>query len=278
MARYAIGDVQGCFDSLRALLEQIGFDRARDELWFTGDLVNRGPRSADVVRFVKGLGERAVCVLGNHDLHLLAIASGATTRGPRDTLTDLLEATDREELLAWLASRPLFHRDAVSGHALVHAGLPPQWDPDRATALAAEAQAVLAGSGVRELFQHMYGDEPRCWDERLTGWERLRFIVNAFTRIRFCEPATGALDFANKGPPGSQPEPLCPWFEIPWRKSRGAHLVFGHWSMLDLYWSDDVTAIDTGCAWGRRLTAVRLSGDERRFYSVPCPGNPWIDP
>lgn len=270
MARYAIGDVQGCFDPLKALLERVAFDPSRDELWFTGDLVNRGPRSADVMRFVKSLGDRAVCVLGNHDLHLLAVASGTAPLGPRDTLTDVLEAPDRAELLQWLAARPLLHHDAVSGYALVHAGLAPQWNLGVAAACAREAQAVLRGPERAELLQHMYGDEPRCWNDALSGWGRLRFIVNACTRIRFCDRRTGQLDLEHKGPPGSPPEPLLPWFDIPWRKSRDTHIVFGHWSTLDLCERDEITGIDTGCVWGRQLTAVRLA-KERRFYEVPCP-------
>lgn len=269
MARYAIGDVQGCFDALESLLERIRFDRARDELWFTGDLVNRGPRSADVLRFVWSLGERGVCVLGNHDLHLLAVASGAAPLGPRDTFADVLSAPDRDDLLAWLARCPLVHHDIAAGCALVHAGLPPQWSIGEALRHAGEAQELLRRRRA-ELFEHMYGDEPRRWDERLSGWDRIRFIVNACTRIRFCDPESGALDFIDKGPPGSQAPGLVPWFEVPWRRSADTHVVFGHWSMLDLYASGRATGIDTGCLWGRRLTAVRLDGGERRFVSVPC--------
>lgn len=271
MRRYAIGDVQGCFDSLQALLGYVRFDPSSDELWFTGDLVNRGPRSADVVRFVKSLGDRAVCVLGNHDLHLLAVASGAATLGRRDTLNDLLGAPDRHELLGWLATRPLFHYDAESGYALVHAGLPPQWSLELAAACAHEAQASLWGAQQGDFFRHMYGNEPRSWNDGLRGWERVRFIVNAFTRIRFCDGVSGELDFEHNGPPRSAPERLVPWFEVPWRRSREAQIVFGHWSTLGLWESEGVIGIDTGCVWGRRLTAVRL-GKERRFYEVPCPG------
>lgn len=271
MARFAIGDVQGCFDALEALLDRIRFDPTRDELWFTGDLVNRGRRSADVVRFVRSLGDRAVSVLGNHDLHLLAVASGVAPLGPRDTLADLLTAPDRDELLEWLAARPLVHYDAATGYALVHAGLPPQWDVDEAKGYAGEAEALLRGPRRATLFRHMYGDEPRCWDATLTGWERLRYIVNACTRMRFCDPRSGELDFREKGPPGSQPAGLLPWFDVPWRRNRDTHIVFGHWSMLDLYEGDAVTGIDTGCLWGRRLTAARLEEGTRHFESVPCP-------
>lgn len=270
MALYAIGDVQGCYDELQRLLEKIGFDPANDRLWFTGDLVNRGPRSLDVLRFVAGLRERAVSVLGNHDLHLLAVASGAHSPREHDTFHDVLEAPDRDELLAWLAARPLLHEDAETGVFLVHAGLLPGWEPARAKACAREAEAVIAGPRAAEFFSRMYGDQPDRWDDGLTGWDRLRLIVNAFTRLRFCYP-DGRIDYAHGGPPGSQPRPLVPWFAAPDRRSRGRAVIFGHWSLLGRWDRDGVTGIDTGCLWGRQLTAVRLRGGIRQFLCIDCP-------
>lgn len=270
MALYAIGDVQGCFASLQALLERIRFDRTRDRLWFTGDLVNRGPQSLEVLRYVANLGDRAVTVLGNHDLHLLAIAVGGARLYPKDSLAPVLAAPDARELLAWLATRPLLHHDPAAGYVLVHAGLLPQWDFGRARALAEEAEAAIRGPRASEFFRHMYGNTPDRWEESLTGWDRLRVVVNAFTRLRFCTE-DGRMDFVHDGPPGTQPAELRPWFRVSTRRSRGVHVVFGHWSLLGCYDGDGVTCIDSGCLWGRTLTAVRLDGGRREFTSVACP-------
>lgn len=270
MALYAVGDVQGCYASLLALLEKLRFDARVDRLWFTGDLVNRGPQSLEVLRFVANLGESAVIALGNHDLHLLAIAAGAGRLYPNDTLAPVLAAPDREQLLAWLSSRPLLHYDPDAGCALVHAGLLPQWDIGQARALAREAEAVIAGSCAGEFFRHMYGDHPCAWHDDLAGWERLRVIVNAFTRLRFCTD-DGRMDFTHDGAPGTQPQELRPWFRARARRSRGTPIVFGHWSLLGRYDADDVICVDSGCLWGRSLTAVRLAGGRRDFVSVSCP-------
>lgn len=270
MALYAIGDVQGCFASLLALLERIDFDDTRDRLWFTGDLVNRGPQSLEVLRFVANLGDRAVTVLGNHDLHLLAIALGGARQYPRDTLEAVLRAPDADELLAWLARRPLVHHDPETGYLLVHAGLLPQWDAARARALAREAEDVIRGPHASEFLRCMYGNHPERWDEGLRGWDRLRVVVNAFTRLRFCTE-DGRMDFVHDGPPGTQPAGLQPWFRVRARRSRAVHVVFGHWSLLGCYDGDGVTCIDTGCLWGRALTAVRLDRGRREFTSVSCP-------
>lgn len=270
MAVYAIGDVQGCYEALCALLDKINFDPTRDRLWFTGDLVNRGPHSLEVLRFVRNLGEGAVTVLGNHDLHLLAVAAGAARLRSNDTLAPLLMAADSERLLTWLSGRPLMHRDADMGVVLLHAGLPPQWDVAQAEAYAREAEAVIAGPDAVSFFHQMYGDVPNRWEPHLRGWDRLRFIVNAFTRTRFCDP-DGRLDYRYKGMPGSQPAPLMPWFQVPDRRSQDECIVFGHWSLLGRCDSDNVIGIDTGCLWGRELTCVRLS-DEPKFVSVPCNG------
>jgi bis(5'-nucleosyl)-tetraphosphatase (symmetrical) len=269
MALYAIGDVQGCYDSLRRLLDKIRFDPASDQLWFTGDLVNGGPRSADVLRFVAGLGDRAVSVLGNHDLHLLAVAAGAYPLRSSDTFSDVLEASDRDELLTWLMRLPLLHHDREANIFLVHAGVLPQWDTTAAEACAHQAEAVIS-SGAGAFYAQMYGDKPDRWSDDLSGWDRVRFIVNAFTRLRFCYP-DGRVDYAHKGPPGSQPAPLIPWFSVPQRQTRGKQIVFGHWSLLGKHADDNgVLGLDTGCLWGRELTAIRLAGGVREFFSVGC--------
>ena len=269
MAVYAVGDVQGCDDALEALLGKIRFDPAHDSLWFTGDLVNRGPQSAAVVRFVMGLGARAVTVLGNHDLHLLALAAGRAERKRHDTLTDILTAPDRDELLAWLRARPLLHHDEDLGYTLLHAGALPAWDLPALRRRATEVEAVLRGPGAEEFFAHMYGDQPDAWDESLRGWERLRLIVNVFTRLRYCD-AAGRMDLGPKGAPGSQPPRLRPWFQAPGRKSAGLRIVFGHWSTLGVWKRDNVIGLDSGCLWGRTLTAVRLARGHEEFFAVPC--------
>ncbi len=269
MATYAIGDVQGCFGALRALLDRIGFDPRHDTLWFTGDLVNRGPQSLEVLRFVRDLGECAITVLGNHDLHLLAVAAGASKHKARDTLQEVLAAPDRDELLAWLRRRPLVHYDAALGWLLVHAGLLPQWDLARALALAAEAQGLLAGSAAPEFFAHMYGDLPDHWRDDLQGVERIRVIINACTRLRYCD-LEGNMDLRHKGRPGTQPPDLVPWFAVPGRRTRAIRVVFGHWSTLGCYQGEGVIGLDSGCVWGGCLSAVRLDGGELRFVAVPC--------
>lgn len=272
MAVYAVGDVQGCLDALRALLERIDFQPSRDRLWLVGDLVNRGPHSLETLRFVRELGERAVAVLGNHDLHLLAVAAGAARVRRRDTLSPVLGAPDRDVLLEWLRQRPLLHHDPDLAFTMVHAGLAPDWDLDTAARCAREVEAVLRGPGHRELLAHMYGDEPARWSNQLAGWARLRFIINALTRLRYCDEA-GGLALGASGPPGSQSPGLVPWFEIPWRRSRERRIVFGHWATLQLARPLDpglhgVYHVDTGCVWGGHLTALRL--DDRRFFHVHC--------
>lgn len=271
MATFAVGDIQGCYDDLQRLLERIGFDPTEDVLWFTGDLVNRGPRSLETLRFVKGLGERAVCVLGNHDLHLLAVAASTAKLRKNDTLDAVLAARDGEELLSWLRHRPLIHHDEGLGYTLIHAGLPPQWDLAQAEACARELEAVLRGPGHLDFFGHMYGDEPRRWSPGLRGMDRLRFIVNCYTRLRYCS-VEGDLDLRSKGAPGSQPKGYLPWFAVPGRLSRELHLLFGHWSTVGEVRGENVHALDTGCVWGGMLTAMRLDGDGGGWYGVDCPG------
>jgi len=268
MGVYAIGDVQGCADALYALLECIGFTAEADELWFTGDLVNRGPASAEVLRFVMGLRHRAHVVLGNHDLHLLALAAGKGQRHRQDTLEDVLRAPDCAQLLTWLRTRPLLHHDAHLGFTLVHAGLLPSWDLAQAQGLAREAEAAIRQSEDGSFFDHMYGNQPDRWDENLRGWERLRVVVNALTRLRYCD-STGRMDLRHKGAPGTQPAGLVPWFEVAGRANRDVRILFGHWSTLGLWQGQGVIGLDSGCLWGGKLSAVRLDG-EAIFYSVPC--------
>lgn len=257
MAVYAIGDIQGCYNEFRRLLDQIDFSPGRDRLWLTGDLVNRGPGSLETLRFVRSLGHNAVTVLGNHDLHLLAVAAGSG-RGTRsgDTLTEVLGATDRDELLAWLRTQPLLHEDPMLGFAMVHAGLPPQWDMATARALAREVEAVIA-EPPPDFYAAMYGDFPNVWDPMLSGVARLRFAINCFTRLRFCT-RDGQVMLRPKGPPETAPADALPWYAIPERKSRGTRLLFGHWSALGYRAIDDVYSLDTGCVWGGELTALRI--------------------
>jgi bis(5'-nucleosyl)-tetraphosphatase (symmetrical) len=265
MAIYAIGDVQGCVDALRELLAEIGFSAARDRLWFVGDLVNRGPDSVAVLRYVKWLDPRTVVVQGNHDLHLLALAAGHGRRRADDTFDDVLAAPDRAELLEWLRFRPMMH--AEDGHVLVHAGLLPSWTVRQAQDLAAEVEAQLRGPRYAEFFAALYGSKPDAWNDRLRGADRLRVIVNAMTRMRFCS-AAGVMDFKTKGKPHQAPKGFMPWFEVPGRKTRGVPIICGHWSAAGLRLAPDLLALDTGCVWGGALTAVRL--DDRRVFQVQC--------
>ena len=257
MATWAVGDLQGCAEPFARLLDRIEFDPARDQLWLVGDLVNRGPDSVGVLRRVRALGESARVVLGNHDLHLLAVAAGGG-RGLRegDTLGPLLAAPDREELLGWLQAQPLLHTDADLGWTMVHAGLAPQWSLAEATACAREVEAALRAD-ARAFFAEMYGDQPDTWAPDLAGTARLRFTVNCLTRLRYCT-AAGRLLPKLKGPPAAAPVGALPWFTVPGRRTGGVRTVFGHWSALGLYRGDDVLGLDTGCVWGGALSAVRL--------------------
>jgi bis(5'-nucleosyl)-tetraphosphatase (symmetrical) len=274
MATYAVGDVQGCYDALRRLLDQIRFDPGSDRLWFVGDLVNRGPDSLAVLRFIKALGDRAVVVLGNHDLHLLARAEGQTRNAKKDNLDDILNAPDRDDLLTWLRHRPLMHHDAAKRFTMVHAGLPPQWDLPLALACAHELETALRGPDYRDFLSGMYGNEPAIWSPDLTGTERLRFITNCLTRMRYCDPM-GRLDLSAKGHPGTQATATTatlPWFRIPWRATRTERIVFGHWSTLKWLAEDNVWSLDTGCLWGGHLTAIRIrKKKEIERFEVECP-------
>lgn len=257
MATYAIGDIQGCYDEFCRLLERIRFDGDQDRLWLVGDLVNRGPHSIEVLRFVKGLGDHAVCVLGNHDLHLLAVATGLASNTRKESLEDVLIASDREEILDWLRHRPLMHRDSHLGYSLLHAGLPPQWDIPFALARAGEVEAVLRGPDYQSFLAAMYGNRPHRWSDGLNGMDRLRFITNCLTRLRYCDPR-GTLSLKDKGAPGSQKPAFLPWFEVPGRASAAERIIFGHWSTLGYLHSGNVWALDSGCLWGGALTALQL--------------------
>lgn len=259
MATYAIGDIQGCGEEFERLLDLIEFDSKRDRLWLVGDLVNRGPRSLEVLRRVKSLGSAAITVLGNHDLHLLAVAlTPAEHLKPQDTLGEILTAPDRDELLAWLRRQPMLHHDASLNYTMIHAGLPPQWDLRLAQSCAHELEAALRDDeGCVELFAHMYGDRPDKWSDDLKGRDRLRFITNCLTRLRFCRP-DGTLELEYKGEIDEAPAPLTPWFRAPNRRSRDLRIVCGHWSALGYYDGDGVLSIDAGCVWGEKLCAVRL--------------------
>ncbi len=265
MATYAIGDIQGSFDELQALLDAFRFDRAKDSLWFVGDLVNRGPASLATLRFVRDLGDRALTVLGNHDLHLLALAQGSVKAREDDTLGDVIAAPDRDELLDWLRHRPMAH--VASNYALVHAGLLPQWDIAKAKALAGEVETELRGPRHKEFLAQLYGSRPDRWSDDLRGPDRLRVIVNAMTRLRFCT-SEGVMDFDTKGETAQAPAGYLPWFEVPGRKSVDYTLICGHWSALGLRIAPKLLALDSGCVWGGKLSAVRL--EDRRLYQVPC--------
>ncbi|MBI1395713.1 MAG: symmetrical bis(5'-nucleosyl)-tetraphosphatase [Betaproteobacteria bacterium] len=266
MATYVIGDLQGCLDPLQRLLDKVNFDSSEDRLWFVGDLVNRGPDSLGVLRFVRDLGTRAVCVLGNHDLHLVVAAAGFGRMHREDTFQDVLEAPDRDALVEWLRHRPLFH---VEGPwALVHAGVLPQWTIEQAAALARETEALLQSDRSDEFLRTMYGNHPDHWDDTLTGWDRARVVVNAMTRLRVCTSA-GTMEFRHKGPVSKTPSGFMPWFDVPDRLSRTHTILFGHWSALGFSRSRDYVALDSGCLWGRQLTAWRL--EDETAFQIACP-------
>lgn len=265
MAVYAVGDIQGCYAELQQLLEQIRFDPVQDRLWLVGDLVNRGPDSLQVLRLVKSLGSSAITVLGNHDLHLLAVSEGTAELHRTDTLDEVLNAPDREELLTWLRQQRLLH--AEGDYVLVHAGLLPQWSVKQASGFAREVENALRGDDYATFLARMYGNAPHTWDDDLDGYKRLRVITNVFTRIRICTPQ-GEMEFRFKGEVEKIPEGYVPWFEAPGRKSRKATVIFGHWSALGLRLAPNVIALDTGCLWGGPMTAIRL--EDRQLFQVSC--------
>ena len=268
MATYAIGDIQGCFREFQQLLESIGFNRNSDRLWLVGDLVNRGPRSLEVLRFVRSLGDSAITVLGNHDLHLIMLAEGKSKLRDDDTVGPILAAADREELLGWLRAQPMIH--AENGYVMVHAGLLPQWSIAQALALGAEVETALRSTKFRKFLGHMWGSDPKAWHDDLTGWDRLRVVVNAMTRMRFCS-AEGVMEFSTKGETTGAPSGYLPWFDVPDRRSADHVLITGHWSALGLKLMPNLLALDSGCLWGRHLSAVRL--DDREVFQVECGGS-----
>ncbi len=265
MAIYAVGDVQGCCAELVHMLETVRFDAAVDRLWLVGDLVNRGPDSLAVLRLVKSLGDSAITVLGNHDLHLLAVAEGVAELNSNDTLDEILTAPDRDELLHWLRDQRLLY--AQDGYVLVHAGLLPQWSVKQAVSLAHEVEQALRGDDYAVFLARMYGNTPHQWDEGLTGYKRLRVIVNALTRVRICTKE-GEMEFKFKGGVENIPAGYLPWFDIPRRASRDATVIFGHWSALGLKVEPRVIALDTGCLWGGPMSAIRL--EDRQLFQVRC--------
>lgn len=264
MAIYAVGDVQGCALHLEELLEKVDFDLDQDTLWLTGDLVNRGPHSLETIRLVRGLGDRAITVLGNHDLHFLAVSAGIRVARQGDTLNPIIKSPDFEEIVFWMRHLPLMHCDRSLKTLMVHAGVYPGWKRKQALGYASEVEAVLRSDQHSRLLKKMYGGKPQQWRSDLRGWSRLRFIINAFTRMRFCDQKRN-LDFLHKGPPGSQPPSFVPWFEHNGLKCGNWRIVFGHWSALGYLQNGRAICLDSGCVWGGSLTAVKL--DER--HPVP---------
>jgi len=264
---YIVGDVQGCCDALDRLLAKIGFSPSRDRIVVLGDLINRGPKNLQTLARLRGLGDAATCLLGNHDLHLLAVAYGIRQPHADDTLADILASPERQAWIEWLRS----HRLAVHDHGwlMVHAGVVPQWDVATTLQLAGEVESHLRSDNLHDFLAVMYGNEPSRWDDSLTGPARLRFAVNVLTRIRFVHP-DGALELKVKDSAAGTPPGLVPWFEAPGRKTQGVPIAFGHWSTLGLVNRPDLLALDTGCVWGGALTAVRIDGGRREVVQVEC--------
>ncbi|MFT5692643.1 MAG: bis(5'-nucleosyl)-tetraphosphatase (symmetrical) [Oceanicoccus sp.] len=267
MTRYAVGDLQGCLTPLQCLLDEVCFDLHNDELWIVGDLINRGPDSLGTMRFIKQLGASARVVLGNHDLHFLAVAFNTTTAGKHDTFSDILDAPDRDEITHWLLQQRLIYTDPSGDYTMVHAGIPPMWDIGQARAYAEEVQVVLKSTNAVDYFDNMYGDKPNSWSDNLSGYTRLRVITNYFTRMRFCT-TDGVLDFKNKETKHPDPS-FSPWFSFPDRETRNDKILFGHWASLQgVTDTENALALDTGCVWGRSLTLYDL--DRRRYHNCSC--------
>ena len=270
MSTYAIGDIQGCYTELQNLLNEINFNEKNDQLWFAGDLVNRGPKSLQTLRFIKSLGVSAKIVLGNHDLHLIAASKNIRPISNKDTIKEILTADDADELINWLKSRPLLLTDTDLGFTMVHAGIAPQWSLDAAKNFAKECESILQNEKIDDFLMHMYGDTPNIWSDSIEGYARQRFIINCFTRIRFCT-INGTLDLDVKVAPGSQKKSLIPWYALPNRKTIDNKIIFGHWSTIHLgvennFKKYNVYPVDTGCLWGGQLTAMRL--DDEKIFSV----------
>jgi bis(5'-nucleosyl)-tetraphosphatase (symmetrical) len=273
MATYAVGDIQGCLQPLQCLLERVDFNPDRDRLWSVGDIVNRGPSCLQTLRFLYAMRDNLDMVLGNHDLHLLAVAAGARPLGRSDTLHTILEAPDRDRLLDWLRQRPLLHSE--QGFTLVHAGIPPQWSVAEARARAREVEAALQGRGCEDFLRDMYGNEPAVWSADLSGTTRLRVITNYFTRMRFCT-AKGELDLDNKGAEPTSGQPLAAWFSHPNRKTRGDRIIFGHWAALEGKTGEyDVIGLDTGCVWDGALSMYCL--ETGQWYRCRCHNGRAVD-
>ncbi|MCP4698505.1 MAG: symmetrical bis(5'-nucleosyl)-tetraphosphatase [Gammaproteobacteria bacterium] len=270
MSTYAIGDIQGCCSLLKKMLEHVHFDPAKDKLWLVGDLVNRGPMSLEVLRFVRELNDCTTVVLGNHDMQLLAAACGNLKHAKaKDTIGPILEAPDRDGLTHWLRHRPLLHHDETLGYTMVHAGLPPQWDFAQAMQCARELEEILRGPGYMEYFQHhVFGKTPNLWSENLQGWERIRFISACFTRMRYVD-RQGGLSMKKKYAPYAYTDDEYPWFMYPNRASQSMRILFGHWASLGFYSGNGVYGLDTGCLWGGSLTALRL--EDKQIFQLPCP-------
>ncbi len=270
MATYAIGDIQGCYGELHDLLELINWQPPGDRLWLVGDLVNRGPRSLDVLRFAMEESKNVVSVLGNHDLHLLAASEGERKPKLSDTFVDILDSSECAELLDWLRHQPLIHHDPALDFVMVHAGLPAAWSLKEALTHGRELSLVLRSGDYRDFLAHMYGDQPASWTEDLSSWDRLRFITNAFTRLRFCD-TRDRLVMGPTGPPEFESPDLVPWYAVSGRKSKTSRIVFGHWATLQqcavLDPEHNVFHVDSGCVWGGGLTALRLDDLER--FTVP---------
>ena len=271
MATYAIGDIQGCYDPFRRLLDKIRFEPDRDRLWLTGDLVNRGPKSLKTLRFVKSLGKSAITVLGNHDLHLIALAHDIRYSGSKfDSLWKILAADDCDELLDWLRMQPLAHYNKKLDTLMVHAGIPPGWTVKKTLRRAAEVEKKLRSDSYLTFIEKMYGNSPDRWSGELRGYDRLRYIVNSLTRMRMLRDGD-RLDFTHNGPPDAAEPGLQPWFDVADAAWRGTRIVFGHWSALGLRVDDDLVSVDSGCVWGRHLTAVKISG-KTKIIQVRCKG------
>ena len=266
---YLVGDLQGCCDAFDELLEKIAFSPSRDQLFVLGDLVNRGPKSLATLKRLIGLGASATCLLGNHDLHLLAAERGVRPVHRSDTLQEILDSPERGELIDWVRARPLAVQ--AHGYLLVHAGVVPQWDAAQTLALAQEVSAMMRGPDLHDFLTVMYGNDPLRWQDTLAGPDRWRFVINVLTRIRFCG-ADGTLEFKTKDGAGSAPEGMFPWFDVPGRLTAGTPMAFGHWSALGFMDRPDLLALDTGCVWGGALTAARIDGGRREAIQVKCAG------
>lgn len=268
MATYAIGDIQGCYDALQCLLEKIAFNPELDTLWLVGDLINRGPDSLATLRFLYSIRDSVEFVLGNHDLHFIAVAYGLRENGRSDTLQSLLNAPDRQQLIDWLIQGKLLHTDEQLGYTMVHAGIPPMWDLYQAQAHAREVEAVLQSRYCNEFLTNMYGNQPNRWKNKLIGMDRLRLITNYFTRMRFCTDE-GMLELETKESAAGAPLGFAPWFAHPERKTRDHRIIFGHWAALEGKVNyPNVYALDTGCVWGGALTAMRL--EDQQLFSCYC--------